>query len=230
MKHIRTRGIILARTNYGEADRILTFITPDHGKVKAIAKGVRKSQSKLAGGLELFSVSDLSFIPGKREIGTIVSTRLVKHFGVIVKDLDRTTKAYELIKKLDRATEDAAESAYFNLMEMALAALDEPKINLKLISLWFDMQLLRLAGHAPNLRTDAAGAKLSAEIKYRFDFEKMAFTTDEKAGFDSRPIKFLRLGFSPNSPQSLNRVDQAEELTEAISPIVQSMLQTYIRL
>jgi DNA repair protein RecO (recombination protein O) len=72
MKRFKTNGIILARTNYGEADRIITFLTPDHGKVKVIAKAVRKSKSKLAGGIELFSISQISFIIGRGEINTLV--------------------------------------------------------------------------------------------------------------------------------------------------------------
>ena len=49
----RTEAIILRRTNYGEADRVISLITPDRGKISGIAKGVRKPKSKLAGGLEL---------------------------------------------------------------------------------------------------------------------------------------------------------------------------------
>ena len=59
MNRISTRSIILTRINYAEADRIITFLTPSNGKVRAIAKGVRKAKSKLAGGIELFSISDI---------------------------------------------------------------------------------------------------------------------------------------------------------------------------
>ena len=54
-----TKGIILKRTNYGEADRILNIITPQ-GKIAAIAKSARKERSKLAGGIEMFSLTDLT--------------------------------------------------------------------------------------------------------------------------------------------------------------------------
>ena len=67
---VKTEAVVLRSIRYGEADRIITFITPDRGKVKGIAKGVRKQKSKLAGGIELFSVSDISFIPGRRDIDT----------------------------------------------------------------------------------------------------------------------------------------------------------------
>src|SRR4051812_28556736 len=107
MRQILTRGIVLSRTDYGEADRIVSVLTPDQGKLRLMAKGVRKVKSKLAGGIELFSVSELSFIPGKNDIGTLVSARLTQHFANIVKDINRTMFGYELLKRLNRATEDA---------------------------------------------------------------------------------------------------------------------------
>ncbi|HEX2615498.1 MAG TPA: DNA repair protein RecO, partial [Nitrososphaera sp.] len=61
MRRFRSDALVISRTNFGEADRILTFLTPNHGKVRGIAKGVRKPKSKLAGGIELFSVCDLLF-------------------------------------------------------------------------------------------------------------------------------------------------------------------------
>lgn len=229
MRQFRTQAIILSRTDYGEADRIITFLTPDHGKVKAIAKGVRKSKSKLAGGIELFSVSDISFIPGRKEISTTVSTRLIKHYGKIVKDLERTSLGYELIKKLDKATEDSPESTYFYLLQEAFGALDDPNISLELINLWFSAQLLRLAGHTPNLRTDIKGQKLLPENNYSFDFEKMAFEGHEKGKFNADHIKFLRLSFSQNSAQTLSRVKGASHLAKSLKPIIQSISNIYLK-
>src|SRR5689334_13497784 len=101
MRKLNTQGIVIARTNYGEAARIITFLTPDHGKLKVMAKGVRKSKSKLAGGIELFSVSHIGILKGKGEVDTLVSSRLIKHYGNIVKELDRTNLGYQLIKELD---------------------------------------------------------------------------------------------------------------------------------
>ena len=58
MKTYRTQAVVLRRTNYGEADRILQLLTPD-GRRSVMARGVRKEKSKLAGGIELFAVSDV---------------------------------------------------------------------------------------------------------------------------------------------------------------------------
>src|SRR5580765_2280386 len=103
MNQVATQGIILTRTDYAEADRIITFLTPDHGKLKAIAKGVRKAGAKLAGAVELFGISDISFVIGRGEISTLTSARLIRNYGNIVKDINRTTAAYEFLKIINKA-------------------------------------------------------------------------------------------------------------------------------
>jgi recombinational DNA repair protein (RecF pathway) len=57
---------------------------PDSGKLSLMAKGVRKVKSKLAGGIELFSTSEITYIPGRGSVGTLVSSRLMRHYGGIV--------------------------------------------------------------------------------------------------------------------------------------------------
>ena len=79
MNRYQTEGIILKRVDFKEADRIITFITPDKGKIGAIAKGVRKPKSKLAGGIELLTISDLGLIRGKGDLDQLISTRIKTH-------------------------------------------------------------------------------------------------------------------------------------------------------
>src|SRR3954464_12617433 len=128
MKQFLTKGIVLSRTDYGEADRILTLLTPEQGKLRLMARGVRRAKSKLAGGIELFSVSDITFIRGRGDIGTLISARLNKHYANIVKDIDRVQLGYELIKQLNKATEDEPEEGYFHLLNQALETLDNKEI------------------------------------------------------------------------------------------------------
>jgi DNA repair protein RecO (recombination protein O) len=230
MKTIVTKGIILRRTDYGEADRILHFLTPDHGKVTGIAKGVRKSKSRLAGGIELFSVSELSFIVGKSEIYTIISARLFKHFDNIVKELDRTNIAYECIRVINKATEDNPEPAYFNLMENVFEALDNLSLDANITQLWFRAQLIKLAGHSPNLKTDCEGAKLSEKNNYKFDFDNMCFDIDPERGiFNANHIKFLRLSFAAAKPQILHKVQSSKKINGQTSPLIHTILQTFVR-
>src|SRR5690348_14419421 len=98
MRQYKTEAIILRRTNYGEADRILNVLTPDHGKISLIAKGVRRPKSKLAGGLELFAVCSITVLQGKSDMGVVTSSRIKDFYGDILRDYDRLQVAYEVIK------------------------------------------------------------------------------------------------------------------------------------
>ena len=234
MKHrqFTTKGIVLTRTDFGEADRILIFLTPDHGKLRAIAKAVRKSQSKLAGGIELFSVSDLTLVVGRGEINTLISSRLVRHYGNIVKDLGRTKLAYEFLRVMNKATEDEPEEAYFRLLDKSLAALNDLGLEPDLTALWFDMQLLKLAGHMPNLHMDSSGAKLTRSQSYTVNMDKMRFEPEHKGSgsFTANDIKFLRIGFKASQPQILQRVEGAGELSSTCQPLIETMLRSHVRI
>lgn len=206
MRQIITKGIVLGRTDYGEADRIITLLTPDQGKLRLMARGVRRIKSKLAGGIELFSVSDITYMPGKGEIGTLISSRLDTHYGKIVQDIDRVQLGYELIKQLNKATEDKPEEDYFELLNTVFKELNNPSVPLELIKIWFQAQLLRLSGHTPNLQTDTEGRKLSVDRRYNFDFDNMAFIDHSAGRFTASHIKVLRLLFSGNPPGVLTQV------------------------
>lgn len=220
MNQIVTHGIILARTDYGEADRIITMLTADHGKLRLMAKGVRRLKSKLAGGIELFSTSEIAYLPGRGEIGTLISTRLQRHYAHIVEDVNRTMLGYELIKQLHKATEDEPGPEYYHLLEQSFEALDDAAIDTELIRLWFSAQLLRLGGHTPNLQTEAGGAKLAADGEYEFNFDDSAFFSRPGASFHADDIKFLRLVFAGNTPVVLRKVGGADDLVRHTSRLV----------
>lgn len=227
MNQLVTQAIVLSRTDYGEADRIVTVLTPDYGKLRLIAKGVRRVKSKLAGGIELFSVSSLTYIRGRGDIGTLVSSRLEKYYSSIVTDLDRTMLGYELIKRLNKVTEDQTEPEYFELLKEALEALDDHTISLPLIRYWFSARLLTLSGHSPNLHTDNTGKPLEPSQPYTFDHDAMAFGLHPAGRFGADHIKYLRLSFAGSSPKLLASVQGEPALTAACTPLVQTIQQTH---
>ena len=229
MNQLISKGIVLTRTNFGEADRILTMLSPDFGKLRLIAKGVRRERSKLAGGIELFSVSNITFIKGRGEIDTLISTRLIQHYGNIVTDIQRVQLGYELIKLLNKATEDNVNEEYFELLKSTFRDLDRLTINENLIRIWFYAQLLRLDGHSPNLRTDPIGQKLEMGQNFSFNLEKVAYEQQNNGEFKTDHIKFLRLIFSDNQPLVLQKVSNFDQLLTACAPIVESMLNTFVR-
>jgi DNA repair protein RecO (recombination protein O) len=225
----RTTAIVLTRTDYGEANRILTLLTPELGKIRLMARGVRKIKSKLAGGIELFSISDITFIRGRGDIGTLISARLDRHYGNIVRQLDRVQLGYEITKKINKATEDALEPAYFHLLEQTFIALDELNIPSQLVNLWFDAQIVKLAGYIPNLLSDASQHRLQAGMIYNFDFDSMSFVEHQHGRFGTNHIKLLRLLFSGTTPAVINHVETLEPLLITISPMITTMLNTSIR-
>lgn len=200
---IVTNGIILARTNFQEADRIVTILTPNHGKLHVIAKGVRKQKSKLAGGIELFCVSELTVLPGRGEIHTLVSTRMATHYRHITTDIHRTMLGYEFLKRINRLTEDASGEEYYDLLQSTLAGLDETNLDLSLLELWFSMQLLKISGTSPNLTTNASGGELIATENYIFDYDAMAFASHSSGPYDANCIKLLRLAVRTTYPIKL---------------------------
>lgn len=227
---LTTTAIVLSRTDYGEADRIITVLTPDNGKLRLMAKGVRRVKSKLAGGIELFSVSHITFIRGRSEISTLVSTRLIHHYGAIVGDITRVQLGYDLIKLLNRITEDNSDPEYFTLLEQTFQALDDMDNSGDVIQTWFYAQLIRFGGHTPNLYTDTAGNKLDAVALYNFSYDSMSFAPALHGLYKADDIKYLRLLFSGHQPKVLAAVRGNAELVQSIRPIVQTMLNTFIRI
>jgi DNA repair protein RecO (recombination protein O) len=229
VNQLQTKAIILARTEYGEADRIITLLTPEQGKLRLMARGVRKIKSKLAGGIELFSVSDVTYIRGRGEIGTLVSARLETHYGNIISTIERVQLGYDLIKLLNKATEDEPEPDYFELLKESFQALNDATIDTALIRFWFQSQLLKLAGHSPNLHTDTTGRKLEADKTYVFDSDAMSFGLRDNASFTADHIKVLRLTFAGNYPGTLAQIQNLPTLLTLTAPLVQTMFTSYIR-
>lgn len=91
---------MLRTTKLGEADRIVTFVTPAHGKVRAVAKGIRKPKSKLAGRLE--PLTHVSMLCWKgRELDIVSQVEVIDHFRAIRDDLDRMPAAFTMLEAVD---------------------------------------------------------------------------------------------------------------------------------
>ncbi|MCL2174252.1 DNA repair protein RecO [Candidatus Saccharibacteria bacterium] len=190
---IRTRAIILRRTNYGEADRILSVITPDNGRLSVMARSVRKEKSRLAGGIELFAICDIVVHIGKGEIATLTGAKLNKFFAQIMTDYERLQFGYEVLKQIGKASETIDEPDFYVLLQDCLSALDNLKIDLRIVQAWFYLRLADLLGNGLNTATDASGMKLVEDAHYNFDPNDQVFIFAENGRYDARHIKLLRV-------------------------------------
>lgn len=211
MKPIRTKAMVLRRTNYGEADRIIQLLTPDHGKIVAMAKGVRREKSRLAGGIELFAVSDINLVSGKGEMWTLTGAKMDTFFAHIMTDYERMQFAYEAIKQVSRLAEQVSDPAFYELLETTLASLNDADIDSDVTVSWFWLQLAILQGQGLNLATDSNGMKLVEDKNYRFDVENMAFSYHENGDFTTDHIKLLRI-LSAQKPEIVAKVKGISKL------------------
>lgn len=171
MKTQRSQAIILRRTNYGEADRILQLLTPD-GRRAVMARGVRKEKSKLAGGIELFAVSDVVIGQGRGELGILTSAKLVQFYRHILEDYDRLQFAYDTVALVARASETVDEPEWFDLLQEILAALDVKTVPLALIKAWFYLHYSALLGYELNTGRDIDGLPLEESAQYVYDLSE----------------------------------------------------------
>ena len=192
MKTSRSRAIVLRRTNFGEADRIVDLLTPS-GRVSVMARGVRREKSKLAGGIELFALCDVVIGEGKGELGILTSSRLVTFYRNILKDYDRMQFGYETLTQVSKASANLDEPEWFEIVAEVLAALDILTVPLPLIQTWFYMRIAQLLGDELNTTRDYKGRKLTEKAKYRYDTTEKGFIEDDKGGATSDHIKILRL-------------------------------------
>jgi DNA repair protein RecO (recombination protein O) len=105
---VRVDAVVLRRHDIGEADRIVTLYTENMGKVRAVAKGIRRTTSRLGGHLELFAHIQVMLARG-RNLDTITQVDTIDSFANIREDLWRTSLAYYVAELLDRLTEEHEE-------------------------------------------------------------------------------------------------------------------------
>ena len=147
----RTPAVILKRMDLGEADRIVTFYSRDVGKIRAVAKGVRRTTSRSAGHLEPFTLSDVMFAVG-RELDVISQADTLEAFRAVREDLVLTTHAYYLAEMVDLLTEDRMENrAVFDVLVDGLRDLGECA-DARLVLIVFHLRLLEALGYRPELR------------------------------------------------------------------------------
>src|SRR3989344_2903487 len=99
MPALTTEGLILKRKNFGEADRVLTVLTPRLGKISIIARGVRKITSRRAGNIEVLNRTKLHLFKGKNY--TLTEAESLETFNKLKSNLTLSTVALHIIELVD---------------------------------------------------------------------------------------------------------------------------------
>lgn len=149
----RDCAVVLRVHKLGEADRIVTLLTRREGKVRAVAKGVRRTKSKFGGRLEPFSHVDLQLYAG-RNLDIVTQAVTLDSFGsVLAGDYSRYTCATAIVETAERMTSEEREPTLrlYLLVVSALRALSETERDPSLVLDAFLLRAMALAGWAPAL-------------------------------------------------------------------------------
>lgn len=146
----RTEAVILRRGDLGEADRILTAYSPDHGKLRLIAKGVRKVRSRKAGHLEPFTRVELQLARG-HDLDVVTQAQALDLHTALHADLERFGHAAYVVELMDRFTVQEGESrGLYRLLVDSLDRLAEAREPAAVVG-YYQLRLLDLLGYRPEL-------------------------------------------------------------------------------
>ncbi|HEX5797034.1 MAG TPA: DNA repair protein RecO [Candidatus Saccharimonadales bacterium] len=226
-RNITDLAIVLSRVDYQEKDRIITVLTENHGKLRAIARSVRSSKSRLAGGIELFAENELGLAEGRGELHTLTHSRMKRYFGNIAKDTEATMYAYECLKTVGKLTPENAGEEYYDDLVRLLTALDAHRIPLDQIRIWYGLKLLKTLGASPNLTTGPQGKPLSEGGRYQYDFDKHCFYTKPDGPYRADHIKLLRHLSRAGKPVEVMRLD--DEITGSLQRLTSLLVSSHIK-
>lgn len=151
----RDEAVVLRTHKLGEADRIVTMLSKRHGKIRAVAKGVRRTASKFGARLEPFMVADVQLYEG-RSLDIVTQAESLGSYGAAISaDYASYTAANAMVETVDRLTDDDGNPQQYLLLVGALRSLSrlEHPAGLTLDS--FLLRSLAIAGWAPSFDTCA---------------------------------------------------------------------------
>lgn len=207
----------MRKRDIGEADRIYTFYTLERGKVKAIARGVRKSQAKLAGHLENFCLVDFTVMKN-RGMGNIASSIVENDFSCLRNDFDVLSEVFGVINIFDRMIEEGEEDKkIFLLLLKYFAALNANIESHEVISQGFLFKLLGLLGYGVSSNFCVHCKRKIENGENYFDYQSSGISCGDcsrnisnKTPLSDNVIKLIRI-FSFNQLKSLRKLKTSKK-------------------
>ena len=146
----RDQAVVLRTQKLGEADRIVTMLTRRHGKVRAVAKGVRRTKSRFGARLEPFVHVDVQNYQGRRDLDIVTQVEILDAFTEMLDDYDRYTAGTAMLEAADRLTEEREASVrLYTLLVAALKSLDAGDHAPNLVLDAFLLRALSVSGYEP---------------------------------------------------------------------------------
>jgi DNA repair protein RecO (recombination protein O) len=221
---------VLRKLDYGEADRIFTLLTREHGKVGAIAKGVRRSASRLAPALELFNQIDVQLASGRN---LDVITQVVRLPAPRIEaDVERTAHASLITELADRVGDE--RHPVEGIFELTVLALNElaREAQPRRASAFFMMAALDLLGYAPQLRACASCERPLPEAPAAFSPPAGGFLCPDcsEPGMHVVPVQALKVlrVMSSSGIELYRRLKLDERLMGEVELVLEAQLECHL--
>lgn len=151
-KIVKTKGIVLAETNFSEADKMLTVLTPDLGKISCVAKGARRLQNKLMPTSQVFAFSDMILYRGKSDTYYIDSAELIEPFYSLRVDYDKLESAMDCLKFIKKNIQENQSSvSILKLLLNTIYLLSSTDKNPEFVKEVYQLKATCLLGYAPRV-------------------------------------------------------------------------------
>ncbi len=217
MKQFTTEGYILSRYKVGEADTIYSFFTKEQGKIRFVAKGIRKPEAKLSGQMQPFAHIKIRLVYG-RNLNILVGAELLHHFDLLTTSLEAVGIGYRMCEMLSRClAEDQPSEAIFQLFEECCNALQNSHAP-QLVNLYFSVRLLHFMGSQPNFED------VKPSVAYYLDYDSGNITASRPSSHyglvPEKVIKLWRLVLTKNITH-LQKIQDVEALLPTANLLIE---------
>jgi DNA repair protein RecO (recombination protein O) len=229
--NLRVEAVVLRHTDWGEADRLLSLYTREQGKIRAIAKGVRRLRSRKAGHLEPFTCVALMLARG-RDLWIVTQAETVDAFQPLREDLVLTSTAAYVIELLDRFTDEEGENrTLYKLLTDTLKRLAFEG-DAFLAVRYYEIRLLDLMGYRPNLfQCVKCQKEIVAQAQF-FSFSQGGVLCPACGagthGSDMGPVSLDALRFLRHFQRSDYSEARRARIPTSIQKEIEALLQTYL--
>lgn len=223
--HFRTKGIFLKENPHREADYFFTIYTKEYGIISVLGKSIRKINSKLRGGAQLFYLSEVEFIEGSN-YKILIDSSSISRFKNILNDLNRLGVAYRISEvAINFLREEEEDKALWDLFIQSFNGLNNKKINPNILFFFFLWNFLSLLGYRPQLKNcPRCGKKLKPEGLV-FNFKAGGVVCKECSGkiekeikIDKNLVKIIRL-FLKRNLKMLSHINIPEKHLDSLEEI-----------
>lgn len=228
-RSLRVDTVVLRHSDYGEADRLLSLFSREQGKLRAIAKGARKIQSRKAGHLEPFTRCTLMLARGQ-DLWIVTQAETINAFQPLREDLNRMSQAAYVVELLERFLyEEGQNWQLYDLLVSTLERLaeeEDPFVPVR----FYEMRLLDLLGFRPLLFECAScGREIQAQDQYfSADLGGVVCPNCRMKGGDTRPVSMDALKYLRHFQRSSYAQAKAANPTPAVRAEIENLVNHYL--